>query len=187
MLGFRAFLLCATFLFAVSVHAAPKAKKTSPLYALQVKDIDGKPMKLSAYKGKVLLIVNTASQCGYTYQYEGLQKIYKKYKSKGFAVLAFPSNDFGRQEPGSSKEIKAFCSGKFKVTFPLFQKIPVLGPQKHPLYKYLTNSKAHKFGGEISWNFNKFLINRKGQIIHRFQSGDEPDGTKITKAIQKAL
>ncbi|MCB9643343.1 MAG: glutathione peroxidase [Myxococcales bacterium] len=180
---FLAFFGC--FFFALSAHAAPKAQ--APLYKFQVKDIDGKPVKLDKYKGKVLLIVNTASQCGYTYQYKGLQKIYQKYKAKGFEVLAFPSNDFGRQEPGSDKQIKAFCSAKYKTTFPLFHKIPVRGPQKHPLYHYLTNKKAHKFGGAISWNFNKFLINRKGQITQRFQSGDEPEGKEITQAIEKSL
>lgn len=179
-------LFFALFVLSTPTFAAP-SKKTAPLYNIQVYDIEGKLVSLSQYKGKVLLIVNTASQCGYTYQYEGLQKTYDKYKAKGLVVLAFPSNDFGRQEPGNSKQIKAFCSSKFQVRFPLFGKIKVRGPQKHPLYAYLTHAKAHRFGGTISWNFNKFVVNRKGEITHRFASGDEPDGKDITKAIEQNL
>jgi glutathione peroxidase len=165
----------------------PKEAKISPLYQIAVKDIDGKMQKLEHYKGKLLLIVNTASRCGYTYQYKGLQAVYEKYKDKGFVVLAFPSNDFAWQEPGNDQQIKAFCTEKFKTTFPLFSKMKVRGAGQHPLYQYLTNEKAHRFGGAISWNFNKFLIDRNGQILQRFASGDEPNGAKITELIEKHL
>jgi glutathione peroxidase len=155
----------------------------------QVQDIDGKSVDLAkAHQGKVLLVVNTASQCGYTPQYKGLEAIYGKYKAKGFEVLAFPANEFGAQEPGSNSEIKAFCTGTYNVTFPIYSKIVVKGPGIHPLYQYLTDARTDpKFAGPISWNFNKFLIDRSGRVIARFDSGDEPESAKVTKAIETAL
>jgi len=155
----------------------------------QVPDIDGKPVDLAkAHQGKVLLIVNTASQCGYTPQYKGLEAIYNKYKDKGFEVLAFPANEFGAQEPGTNSEIKAFCTTNYHVTFPIYSKIVVKGPGIHPLYEYLTSAKTDpKFAGDISWNFNKFLIDREGRVIGRFNSGDGPESAKVTKAIEAAL
>jgi glutathione peroxidase len=174
-----------------AAHAGRADEPAKPASALnfQVQDIDGKTVDLAkAHQGKVLLVVNTASQCGYTGQYRGLESIYGKYKAKGFEVLAFPANEFGAQEPGSNGEIKAFCEGKFHVSFPLFSKIVVDGPGIHPFYQYLTDKKTDpKFAGAISWNFNKFLINRKGEIIARFESEDTPESAKVVKAIETAL
>lgn len=167
----------------------PAGSKPAPALNFQVQDIDGKAVDLAkAYQGKVLLVVNTASQCGYTPQYRGLESTYGKYKAKGLEVLAFPANEFGSQEPGSNGEIKSFCSSNYNVTFPLFSKIVVKGPGIHPFYQYLTSAKTDpKFAGDVSWNFNKFLINRKGEIIARFDSGDAPESPKVTKAIEAAL
>ncbi|HEY8458980.1 MAG TPA: DUF1573 domain-containing protein [Blastocatellia bacterium] len=153
-----------------------------------LKNIDGKETKLSDYRGKVLLLVNVASQCGYTPQYEGLQAIYSKYGSQGLVVLGFPANNFGGQEPGTNEEIKQFCTVKYKVTFPMFAKISVKGADIHPLYKFLTSKETNpEFGGDIKWNFNKFLVDRNGKIIARFESGDKPESEKVTQAIEKAL
>jgi glutathione peroxidase len=136
----------------------------------------------------VLLIVNTASQCGFTPQYEGMESIYEKYKGQGFKVLAFPANEFGHQEPGSDAEIKSFCSSNYHVTFPLFSKIVVKGKGIHPLYHFLTSPETDpKFSGPIPWNFSKFLVNRKGEVIARFQPDDEPESPKVTQAIETAL
>jgi len=150
--------------------------------------IDGKPAPLSQYKGKVVLIVNVASQCGYTPQYTGLEKIYEKYKDKGFVILGFPANNFGQQEPGSNEEIQAFCHSKYSVTFPMYAKISVKGADKHPLYQFLTDSQANpKTGGEIQWNFTKFLVGKDGKVIARFESAVEPEAAPVTSAIEKAL
>lgn len=157
----------------------------STVYQFSAKTIDGKEVSLSEYKGKVLLIVNTASKCGFTGQYEGLQELYAKYKEQGLEVLAFPTNDFGGQEPGSNAEIQAFCKTTYNVTFPLFEKISVKGEQMHPLYKYLTTREHTK--GPISWNFNKFLINRKGEVVDKYGSMTRPDSEKITEPLEKAL
>jgi glutathione peroxidase len=183
-------LLAAASLLSVAyaVSAEEPAKKSTSVLGFQVQDIDGKPVDLSKYKGEVLLIVNTASQCGYTPQYEGLEKVFEKYKGQGFEVLAFPANEFGRQEPGTNPEIKSFCATKYNVTFPLFSKIVVKGQGIHPLYQYLTSSDTDpKFAGPIPWNFTKFLVNRKGEVIARFAPGDEPESAKVTKAIETAL
>jgi glutathione peroxidase len=154
----------------------------------KVKNIDGKEVPLSAYKGKVLLIVNTASRCGYTPQYEKLEALYQKYKGKGLRILAFPSNDFGAQEPGTEREIKEFCSSRFHVTFDLFAKVATKGTAQAPLYKFLTDKATNpKFAGEIPWNFAKFLVNKKGEVIARFAPGDDPMGTAILAAVEAAL
>ena len=175
--------------FAAHAGRADEPAKPAPALNFQVQDIDGKTVDLAkAHQGKVLLVVNTASQCGYTGQYSGLETIYGKYKAKGFEVLAFPANEFGTQEPGSNGEIKSFCSTKYNVTFPLFSKIVVKGPGIHPFYEYLTGAKTDpKFAGDIKWNFNKFLINRKGEVIARFDSEDGPESAKVIKAIEAAL
>ena len=153
-----------------------------------MKDIDGKDVNLKKYKGNVLLIVNTASKCGYTPQYEGLQAIYDKYKAQGFYVLGFPANNFGSQEPGTEKEIKEFCESKYKVKFPMFAKISVKGEDQDALYKFLTSKETNpKFAGDITWNFNKFLIDRKGNIVARFSSKDTPESEAVTSAIEKEL
>lgn len=167
------------------ITALPSA--ASPLYDIPLKDIDGKATSLKDYQGKVLLIVNVASKCGYTRQYSSLQAIYQKYKDQGLVVLGFPSNDFGGQEPGTNAEIKEFCSSKFAVTFPMFDKVGVKpGSGQSPLYAALTGKDA-AFPGDVRWNFGKFLIGRDGKVIARYGSGDEPDSAKVTEAIEKAL
>jgi glutathione peroxidase len=163
-------------------------KNVSSVYDFTVKDINGKEVKLKTYAGKVMLIVNVASKCGFTPQYEGLQSLYEKYQSEGFVVLGFPANNFLGQEPGSNEEIKQFCSLTYGVTFPMFSKISVKGDDMAPLYIYLTNESTNpKFAGDISWNFNKFLIGRDGTILDRFDSRDSPESEKVVKAIAAAL
>jgi len=149
--------------------------------------ITGQPMSLSKYQGKVVLIVNTASECGFTYQYEGLEALHKKYAAQGLSILGFPSNDFGEQEPGSDSEIQTFCKSNYGVEFDMFSKVEVLGGGKVPLYKYLTASSTSKFPGEIEWNFEKFLIGRDGQILGRFKSDVEPGSAQMSGAIESAL
>ncbi len=156
------------------------------IHEIAVKDIDGKDTKLSAYKGKVVLIVNVASKCGLTPQYKGLESIYEKYKDKGFTVLGFPCNQFLGQEPGSNQQIKEFCSTKYNVTFPLFDKIDVNGPGRHPLYAALAGPES-PFPGDIKWNFGKFLVDRNGKIIKRFEPKTTPDSPEVIAAIEAAL
>jgi len=158
------------------------------LWDIKVTDIDGNEFTLGKYKGNVLLIVNVASRCGYTPQYEGLQKIYEKYKDKGFYVLGFPANNFANQEPGTNEEIKEFCQTKYRVTFPMFAKISVKGDDIHPLYRFLTNKETNpNFAGEITWNFNKFLIDREGNVVARFSSKDAPESEAVTRKIEEYL
>jgi glutathione peroxidase len=153
-----------------------------------VKSIDGKDQNLSEYKGKVVMIVNVASKCGFTKQYKQLEAVYKKYADQGFVILGFPANNFGGQEPGTDEEIKAFCSSKFDVTFPMMSKISVLGDDKAPLYKFLTEKPtAGDFSGDIGWNFNKFIIDRNGNIIARYNSKATPDDPQVTSEIEKAI
>jgi glutathione peroxidase len=156
------------------------------IYDISLKDIDGKSTSLKAYQGKVLLVVNVASKCGYTPQYEGLQALQEKYKGRGLTVLGFPCNQFGGQEPGTNEEIKEFCSSKYQVTFPLFDKIEVNGPNRHPLYMRLAG-EGSPFPGDIKWNFNKFLIACDGRILKRFDSKVKPDSAELVQAIEKAL
>jgi glutathione peroxidase len=153
---------------------------------ISVKDIDGNEVNLSAYEGKVLLIVNVASECGYTPQYGGLQKIYEKYQDQGLEILAFPCNDFGGQEPGSNQEIKEFCNANYGVTFQLFDKIKVLGEEKSPLYERLINSPTVE-NGDIKWNFEKFLISKEGKIVERFRSAVKPTSKELILALEKEL
>jgi len=153
---------------------------------IPLKDIDGKETSLKAYEGKVVLVVNVASRCGYTPQYNGLEAVYEKYKAKGFTILGFPCNQFGGQEPGTAEEIKTFCSSKYNVTFPLFTKIEVNGPNRHPLYVELAG-KDSPFPGDIKWNFSKFLIGRDGKILKRFEPGTTPESPELTAAIDTAL
>lgn len=158
------------------------------MYEFTMKDIDGKDVKLDAYKGKVVMIVNTASRCGNTPQYEGLQKIYDKYKDKGFVVLGFPANNFMGQEPGSDEEIKEFCTLNYNVSFPMFSKISVKGADQHPFYSFLTHKETNPgFDGDITWNFEKFLTDRNGKIIARFTPKTKPEDPKVVEAIEKAL
>ena len=151
-----------------------------------VKDINGKPVNLSDYKGKILLIVNVASYCGYTKQYAGLEEIYKKYKDKGFEILAFPCNQFGEQEPGTNEEIKNFCSSKFDVTFKLFDKIDVNGKDKSPLYSILTDNEVTG-KADIKWNFEKFLIDKNGNVVARYTSKVEPNREELISVIEKEI
>jgi len=164
------------------------ASAPGSLLDFKMRDIDGKEIKLKKYKGNVLLVVNTASKCGYTPQYEGLQATFDKYKDKGFTILGFPANNFGGQEPGTAAEIKEFCTSKYKVTFPMFAKISVKGDDQDPLYAFLTSDETNpKFAGEIKWNFSKFLIDRSGNIVARFEPKIKPDGPEIAAAIEKYL
>jgi glutathione peroxidase len=158
------------------------------VYNFVMKDIDGNEVALSDYQGKVLLLVNVASKCGYTTQYEGLQKIYSKYKDLGFLVLGFPANNFKDQEPGTNEEIKEFCQLNYGVEFQMFSKISVKGDDIHPLYQFLTSREGSgEYSGEITWNFNKFLIDGSGKVINRFDSKDKPESDKVLTAIENAL
>jgi len=156
------------------------------IYDIPLRDIDGQPTSLEAYRGKVLLIVNVASKCGFTPQYAGLEALYQKYKNQGFTVLGFPCNQFGRQEPGTNEEIKQFCSTTYQVSFPIFDKIEVNGKNRHALYEALAG-KNSAFSGRIWWNFTKFLIGRDGKILGRFGTRVKPDSTKLVQAVESAL
>ncbi len=155
------------------------------IYAFSAKTIDGKDLELSQFKGKTLLVVNTASRCGFTPQYDGLEKLYEKYKSRGFEILGFPANNFMWQEPGNDAEIKQFCSLKYKVTFPMFSKISVKGKDIHPLYQFLT--KESGFNGDVSWNFNKFLVDSSGSVVARFDSKVDPMSPDLIKKLESIL
>ena len=173
------FLAAAILIQAIAIHA-------ESIYQIPLKDIDHKDTSLDAYKGKVLLIVNVASKCGYTPQYKALEAVYEKYKDKGLVILGFPCNQFGHQEPGTDEEIKQFCSSTYNVTFPMFDKIEVNGPNRHPLYTALAG-EGSPFAGNIKWNFTKFLVGRDGKILKRFNSPVKPDSAEVTQAIASAL
>lgn len=183
------FTAIALFFAATALVQAPTSEmKSNSVLDFKMRDIDGNDVKLKKYKGNVLLVVNTASKCGYTPQYEGLQATFDKYKSRGFYVLGFPANNFGGQEPGTEAEIKEFCTTKYKVTFPMFAKISVKGDDQDPLYKFLTSKETNPdFAGDITWNFNKFLVDRKGKVVARFSTKDKPESEAITAAIEKYL
>jgi glutathione peroxidase len=185
-------LVCATA-FAISMSSrangtADSGEMMNSIYDFTMKDIDRKEVNLGQYRGKVVLVVNVASRCGYTPQYEGLQKVYLKYKDRGFVILGFPANNFMGQEPGTDEEIKTFCSTKYNVTFPIFSKISVKGDDIHPLYKFLTSKDTNPdFGGDIKWNFSKFLLDKSGKIIARFEPKVTPESDPVIQAIEKAL
>lgn len=166
--------------------ATASAKEPTPaanaLYQLSLKSLEGEPQSLATYRGKVLLIVNTASECGYTPQYEGLEKLYQRYKDRGFVVLGFPSNDFGGQEPGTAKQIATFCKARFGVSFPLFEKTHTKGAAASPVFKLL--AAKH---GEPQWNFHKYLVGRDGQILGGYRSEVTPQGPELQAAIEAAL
>ncbi len=163
--------------------ATPKA-----LFDFSARDIDGPTVSLATWSNQVALVVNVASRCGFTGQYAGLERLYRKYKERGFVVLAFPANDFLGQEPGTDAEIKEFCTSKYDVTFPLFSKISVKGDAIHPLYQWLVSSEASgEHAGPISWNFNKFLLDRRGRVMGRFGSRTAPEDKTLVDAIEAAL
>jgi len=175
-LPFGALLIMATSLLAAS-----------GIYSFTLNSIDGKPAPLADYKGKVVLVVNVASQCGYTPQYSALEATYEKYKDQGFVILGFPANNFGAQEPGTNEEIKTFCTRKYSVTFPMYAKISVKGADQAPLYAYLTKETGPGLTGDIKWNFTKFLIDRDGKVVHRFEPAITPDSKEVVSAIEKQL
>ena len=179
------FLLISLVSF-TEVNASKKDARS--IYDFTMKTIDGKDAALSVYKGKVVLIVNVASQCGFTPQYKGLEALYRKYKDRGFTILGFPANNFGQQEPGTDAEIKTFCTTNYDVTFDLFSKISVKGDDQHPLYRFLTSAKTDpKFAGDVKWNFQKYLVDRTGNIVAKFASAVQPRSDEITSALEKAL
>ncbi len=175
-------LLCLLFI-ATALMAADKS-----VYDFTLNSIDGQPAPLAAYKGKVVMLVNVASRCGYTPQYTALEAVYEKFKDRGFVIVGIPANNFGSQEPGTNQEIKTFCTTKYNVTFPMMSKVSVKGDDKTPLYQFLTDKAAHpQTGGEIQWNFTKFLIGPDGHVIMRFESAVTPDSPEVVAAIEKAL
>ncbi|MEM9461561.1 MAG: glutathione peroxidase [Myxococcota bacterium] len=183
---------------AQAVQAQPGAPGTPPgprpgpvpndaLVDHAVKLLDGTEKNLSDYRGKALLVVNTASECGYTPQYADLQELYGKYKDRGFEVLAFPSNDFGGQEPGTSEQIRDFVDTKYSVEFEMFDKVVIKGPDKAPLYKTLTEQTAEGIRGEVEWNFTKFLVDPQGRVVQRFDSSVKPTAPEVFEAIEQVL
>jgi glutathione peroxidase len=180
------FMKILAFLIAVVLMQGVLGTDSQTVHDIKLNTIDEKPTSLGDYKGKVVLLVNVASQCGLTPQYKGLQALQDKYKDKGFTVIGVPCNDFGAQEPGTSEEIVQFCSSKYKVNFPLMEKIHVKGPEQHPLYARLTGKDA-EFPGEIKWNFGKFLIGKDGKVLKRFEPRTEPESDEVVKAIEAAV
>lgn len=179
---------CLSLVQPVNAEPARGDKKVSGPLSFKMNLIDGKEFDLATLKGKVVLFVNVASLCGYTKQYSGLQKIYEKYKEEGLVIVGIPSNEFGGQEPGTNAEIIKFCQTNYKVTFPVTEKVIVKGEGICPLYKFLTSKETNKeFGGEVTWNFEKFLVGTKGEVIGRFESSVDPESDELITAITKAL
>jgi glutathione peroxidase len=174
------------FVLSLCLAQAALAGSASSILNIPLKDINDKATSLNAYQGKVILLVNVASQCGFTPQYKGLESIYEKFKDKGFVIVGVPCNDFGQQEPGTPEEIKSFCENNYHVTFPLMSKVHVKGGEQHPLYAAITGSDS-PFPGPITWNFNKFLIGRDGKIVKRFDSKVKPESAELTQFIETAL
>ena len=176
--------LCFALIAVPRLHAQAKGTQSmAPIHQIKMKGLDGKEVDFAKYKGKVVIIVNVASECGYTPQYEGLEKLYRRYRDKGFAVLGFPAIDFGGQEPGSNKEIAQFCRVNYGITFPVFAKTPVVGAKANPLFKEL----AAKTGKPPRWNFHKYLLDRTGQPVAVFESAVEPEDRQVTTQIEKLL
>jgi glutathione peroxidase len=173
--------LFATALFAFVISMTSSA--ASNIYEFTMNDIDGKPMPLASLKGKAVLFVNVASKCGYTPQYTGLEALYKKYKDRNFVIVGVPANNFGGQEPGTNEEIKQFCSRSYNVSFPMLSKVSVKGSDMTPLYQYFTSAQ----GGDVKWNFTKFLVGKDGKVASRFEPGVKPDSAELSAAIEKAL
>jgi len=188
--GEGASLIFFTFLAVALTMTTPAraAGEAAAIYDFTMKTIDGKEIPLSRYEGKVLLLVNVASECGNTPQYADLEALYRKYRDRGFMILAFPANNFGAQEPGTDEEIKEFCTTTYGVTFDLFSKISVKGDDRHPLYRFITSEESNPgFGGEVKWNFQKYLVSRAGKIVGKFQPKLNPQSEELTKAIEAAL
>jgi glutathione peroxidase len=184
----KAAVLIVLFAFQVILSAQTKEKQMETqqvLYSFTMKTIDGNDKKLSDYKGKVLMIVNVASKCGHTPQYKGLEALYEKYKDQGFMILGFPANNFFSQEPGTNEEIKTFCSLNYGVTFDMFSKISVKGDDQHPLYHYLTEDSP--VPGAVKWNFQKYLVDRKGNVVDKFSPGTEPTEKEVIAEIEKLV
>src|ERR1700728_3926789 len=171
----------------VSLIMSASLFAASSIYDFTLPSIDGKPAPLSNYKGKVILLVNVASRCGFTRQYSALESTYEKYKDQGFVILGFPANNFGSQEPGTNQEIKTFCQTKYSVTFPMYAKVSVKGDDQTPLYAYLTTKANPALSGDIKWNFTKFLVDRNGNVVQRFEPDVTPDSPQVIAAIEKAL
>jgi len=170
------------------VAAAMSWAATKSIYDFTMRSIDGEQVSLGKYKGKVVLLVNVASKCGFTPQYTALEAVYEKYKDKGFVIVGVPANNFGQQEPGTDEEIKKFCSSKYSVTFPMMSKVSVLGEDKTPLYQFLTDKSTDpQFAGDIKWNFTKFLFNRNGKLVARFEPATKPDSPEVQSAVEAAL
>jgi glutathione peroxidase len=179
-------LVVATFCLVFGIGAVIGGGKS--VFDFSLNTIDGQPAPLGAYKGKVVMLVNVASGCGFTPQYTALEAVYEKYKDRGFVIVGIPANNFGAQEPGTNQEIKTFCQSKYNVKFPMMSKVSVKGEDQTPLYQYLTDKAANpKTGGEIQWNFTKFLVGPDGQIIARFEPKVTPDSPEVTGAIETAL
>jgi glutathione peroxidase len=177
-----------TFLMFMALLGTTLMAADKTVYDFTLNSIDGQPTSLSTFKGKVVLLVNVASRCGYTPQYTALEAVYEKYKDRGLVIVGVPANNFGGQEPGTNQEIKTFCAAKYNVTFPMMAKVSVKGKDIAPLYQFLTDKNANpQTGGEIGWNFTKFLIGPDGQVIARFDSAVTPDSKEVTSAIEKAL
>ncbi|MAO66524.1 MAG: glutathione peroxidase [Balneola sp.] len=174
-------------LLLISIMAISMNTMKDSIYDFKMKDIDGNDVSLSDYKGKVILIVNVASKCGFTSQYEGLQELYEAYKDEGFVILGFPANNFKGQEPGSNEEIKQFCTLEYGVEFPMFSKVSVKGDDQSDFFKYLTEQSNQDFEGDIKWNFEKFLISKDGDVLRRYRSNVEPMSSDIVDAIEKEL
>ncbi|MSR84114.1 MAG: glutathione peroxidase [Candidatus Latescibacteria bacterium] len=159
----------------------------SSTHDFALEDIAGKQVALNTYKGKVLLVVNVASQCGFTKQYENMVALHERFRDRGLLVLGFPANNFGQQEPGTNAEVAEFCSTRYAVSFPMFSKVSVKGADQHPLFQYLTSAPNPDFTGDIKWNFEKALIGKDGQLLRRFRSAAVPDGPEISTAVEQAL
>jgi glutathione peroxidase len=176
-------------LFSVLVLCAIAAATTGKsVYDFTLSSIDGQPVSLGSYKGKVLMLVNVASRCGFTPQYAALESVYEKYKDRGLVIVGIPANNFGAQEPGTNQEIKTFCTRTYNVKFPMMAKVSVKGSDTTPLYQYLTDHAANpSTGGEIKWNFTKFLFDRNGNLVARFEPDVTPDSAQVIAALEKAL
>jgi glutathione peroxidase len=180
--GFLGYVVAGVFvLMAASAYAA------SNIYDFTLPLLDGKEAPLANYKGKVVLVVNVASRCGFTPQYSALESIYEKYKDRGFVIIGFPANNFAGQEPGTNEEIAKFCSSKYNVQFPIYGKISVKGDDQAPLYSYLTKEANPAVAGDIKWNFTKFLVDRNGNVVQRFEPATTPDSPQVIAAIEKLL